>query len=121
MSEADASNRPFKRRRSRKKTAICEDDDEAAPGIIMQHVVHEGPDGDVHSRIGVPWKPNHPLSVDSNLLDCTTNREEEDMRMDEADTFLGPDQGVPKVFLLNIAQIFAYCLSVSNLSTSKNL
>ena len=121
MSEGDSSYRPFKRRRSRKKTAICEDDDEAAPGIIMQHLVHDGPEGEVLTRVQIPWKPIQSVGVDSNLLDCPTNREEEVMRTEEADTFLGADEGIPKVYKDINPQILTYSLSVSNLSTSKNL
>jgi hypothetical protein len=121
MSEGDSSNRPFKCRRSRKKTAICEDDDEAAPGIIMQHFVHDGPEGEVLTRVEIPWKPIQSVGVDSTLLDCPTNREEEVMPMEEADTFLGAEESIPKVFKDNNPQILSYCPSISNLSTSKNL
>jgi hypothetical protein len=84
-------------------------------------VVLEGPEDEVHSRVAILWKPTQSVGVETNLLDFPTNREEEVMPIEEADTFSGPDQGVPKVFMVNMAQIFSYCLRLSNLSTSKNL
>ena len=126
MSEGEASIRPFKRRRSRKKTAICEDDDEATPGIIIQHVVQQGPEGEVHSKVEVLWKHNLSVPVDSNslegLFEFSTNREVEDMlQPEEVDASSKAGQGLPKVFKINIARFISYWVRFSNLSTSKNL
>lgn len=77
------------------------------------NVVHDGPEGVVHSRVGVPWKPVQSVGVDGNLFGCPTSREEEDMRMDEPEPILGADVGVPKVLKVNIAQTLSYCLSIA--------
>ncbi len=128
MSEGEASICPFKRRRSRKKTAICKDDDKVAPGIIIQHVVQHG-----RKMKFIQWLRfcGSPINLSQWIValwwDCLNFQEieslevEDMLQFEEVDAFSKAGQGLPKVFKVNIAQFISYWVRFSNLSISKNL